>query len=359
MATTAEYNLGEYIFPRGWFMVAEALEATKKPVALRYFGQDWVMYRGESGRVVVMDAYCPHMGTHFSNNETSFVVVDGHQVEGDTITCPYHEWKFGPDGQCVEIPYSPAPIPKTACVQSLETREWGGVIFVWYDPEKDGSPEYDLPELTEWDDPTWINWKIDQLGKLNCHPTEIIDNMADKAHFGPIHGSSNMQHFENELDGHILIQRLAGGHKTLSDDILVNDTWYTGPGILMSRMQGLFESFMLITHTPIEDGIIRAWHALSVKASGENPSEEEKQMATQFQEFSRLAVMQDYEVWENKRPCLQHLQVIGDGPFGKLRTWYQQFYNPRKDTQSYQMRANGVYITKGTARDPWDKPTKR
>ena len=35
MATTAEYGLGEFTFPRGWFMVAEATELENGPIAVR------------------------------------------------------------------------------------------------------------------------------------------------------------------------------------------------------------------------------------------------------------------------------------------------------------------------------------
>ena len=90
MATTAEYGIGEFTFPRGWFMVAESAEATNKPVPLRYFGRDLIMYRGASGRIVVMNAYCPHMKTHLAKNESSYIVMDGKQIEGDDIRCPYH-----------------------------------------------------------------------------------------------------------------------------------------------------------------------------------------------------------------------------------------------------------------------------
>ena len=40
MAKTNEYGIGQYTFPRGWFMVGEAAEATNKPSSLRYFGRD-------------------------------------------------------------------------------------------------------------------------------------------------------------------------------------------------------------------------------------------------------------------------------------------------------------------------------
>ena len=64
MATTQEYGLGIHQFPRGWFMIAEADEVQMKALPLRFFGRDFVIYRGESGKVFLMDAYCPHMGTH-------------------------------------------------------------------------------------------------------------------------------------------------------------------------------------------------------------------------------------------------------------------------------------------------------
>ena len=49
MATTADYGLGEFTYPRGWFMIGQSADATKTPVGVRYFGQDLVMYRGEGG----------------------------------------------------------------------------------------------------------------------------------------------------------------------------------------------------------------------------------------------------------------------------------------------------------------------
>ena len=58
-------------------------------------GQELVLYRGASGRVVMLDAHCPHMGTHLGRNSTSYVCRDG-AIEGDSIRCPYHAWRFGP-----------------------------------------------------------------------------------------------------------------------------------------------------------------------------------------------------------------------------------------------------------------------
>ena len=88
MATTADYGLGDYTYPRGWFMVATSEEVTTTPSAVRFFGQDMVLYRGQSGRAFLVEAYCPHMGTHLAKNTTSYVFVDKEHVEGDNIRCP-------------------------------------------------------------------------------------------------------------------------------------------------------------------------------------------------------------------------------------------------------------------------------
>ena len=75
MAKTKDYRLGEFTYPRGWFMIAEDKELdTHKPLAVRFFGQDFALYRGmATGKVVLLDAYCPHMQTHLGAHNTTSV----------------------------------------------------------------------------------------------------------------------------------------------------------------------------------------------------------------------------------------------------------------------------------------------
>ncbi len=352
MATTAEYGLGPFTFARGWFMIAEASEVTDQVLPLRFFGQELALYRGQGGQLILLDAICPHMGTNIARNTTSYVVIDG-QVEGDSVRCPYHGWRFGPDGKCNEIPYHDGPIPAKACVKAWHIEEKYDCVWVWHDPE-DGEPDYALPTIEEWDDQGWVHWSIDHLGELDSHPQEIIDNMADSPHLGPIHGST-LEYFENEVRDHIVIQRQGGGHKTLAagDTLLETDTFYTGPGILLSRLVGFYDAVMLITHTPVDDGRIKAWHGLLVKSEHEVATEEDIEIARGFQESSRLAFAQDFEVWNAKDPVFQILQIKSDGPFHKIREWYQQFYNPREEAANRQAKMNGTYLTS------WLKPAPK
>jgi len=351
MAQTKEYGLGEYAFPRGWFMAAESAEVTDKPLAVRYFGQEMALYRGKSGKVVLLDAYCPHMGTHLAKNTTSYVIHDG-QVEGDSIRCPYHAWRFGPDGKCNQIPYYDGPIPKAAQVRSWTVEERYGIVWVWHDPEG-AAPEYGLPNHPEWDDPQWVRWKVDQMGTLALHPIEVLDNMADWAHLGPVHGET-VKYFENEFNGHICRQIQGGGHRTLvtATGLLETDTWYTGPGILHSRLLGLYPTIMFITNTPVDDGVIKVWHGLMVKSPNAVATEQDVVNARQYQEMSRLAFAQDFEVWANKRPCINVLQVPTDGPYHKGRLWYRQFYNPRAKAPEIHKQLDGRHSVKGMPTTP-------
>ena len=109
MATTKDYRIGEFTFPRGWFMIAEASELdTHRPLAVRFFGKDFALYRGRAtGKVVLLDAYCPHMKTHLAApNKTSYVIQDGMgtNVEGDGIRCPTTPGASGPTASATTFP---------------------------------------------------------------------------------------------------------------------------------------------------------------------------------------------------------------------------------------------------------------
>ena len=85
MALAKDYDLGPHTYPRGWFVVAESSELDAGPMAVRYFGQDFALYRGESGKPVMLDAYCAHMNTHLTASTSAIIVKDGNQIVSVTI----------------------------------------------------------------------------------------------------------------------------------------------------------------------------------------------------------------------------------------------------------------------------------
>src|SRR5258706_2188367 len=97
-------------FATGWYQVAWSGDfaiGDVKPA--KFFDQDLVLYRGESGKMVMLDAHCLHYGAHLGH---------GGKVEGDDIRCPFHAWKWSDQGRHIEVPYS-----KQRCV-AKRLRTW-------------------------------------------------------------------------------------------------------------------------------------------------------------------------------------------------------------------------------------------
>lgn len=350
MATTAQYKLGTFTFPRGWLMVARAADVTDKPEAIRMLGRDLVLYRGASGRAVLLDAYCPHMQAHFAAEQTSDAAA--RRIEGDAIRCPYHGWRFGPDGRCDHIPYHDGAIPPAAKVRAYPIEERFGCIFAWHDPEE-GPPDHDLPDLPEWDDPQWTGREYDDLGTLPVHPQEIIDNLVDVRHFGPIHGQK-IAYFDSVFDGVVGRQLSGGGHETMTSEhgVLDVDAFYTGPGLLLARFSGETDAVQIICHTPTEDGATQIWHGLMTRARNSPPTMQDLELHRQYREAGLAAFSQDFAIWRTKGPAFDILRLPGDGPFHRSRAWYRQFYNPRAQAADYQRRADGTHHSSGVAPAP-------
>ncbi len=347
MAKAEEYGLGVYEFPRGWFMIGKASDATQTPTSVRYFGTDMVLYRGKSGKARLVEAYCPHMGAHLAKNTTSYIVLDGEHVQGESIRCPFHGWRFDETGKCDDIPYSDF-IPKAACLKTFPVTEFAGTLWTWHDPEG-LEPEYPLPNFgNHYGEPGWLKWNMSHLGDLAIHGCEIVDNMADLGHMAPVHGSTECIYFSNEFDGHVVHQYFGTRHRNEvaahEYNMLVLDTWRTGPGILESDMQGRYPGFWLIASTPIDVGLERMWSGIMVNA-GENPTDEALASAIEFSRTAITGLVQDVEIWNNKRPCANPMAIPADGPYGRLRIWYSQFCNPRDKAAEVHKRTNGRTVT--------------
>src|SRR6185295_2259585 len=84
--------------PTGWFFVdySENLKPGELRIAFQ-FGQEWVLFRGEGGKVGMSDPYCAHLGAHMGH---------GGKVAGDNLRCPFHHWEYNTEGYCQKIPYA-------------------------------------------------------------------------------------------------------------------------------------------------------------------------------------------------------------------------------------------------------------
>ena len=114
-------------YPDGWFRVGYSAELKPGEVQpIKYFGRELVLFRSESGKPSVLDAYCPHLGAHLGY---------GGKVKGENIECPFHAWQLDARGEVAQIPYA-SKVPPRARTVCHEVREHSGLIMLWHHHEK-------------------------------------------------------------------------------------------------------------------------------------------------------------------------------------------------------------------------------
>ncbi|XP_060085188.1 3-ketosteroid-9-alpha-monooxygenase, oxygenase component-like [Ylistrum balloti] len=305
-------------FPRGWFVIGFSNEYQPGDVkSMTYFGHRLVCFRGQSGDLHVIDAYCPHLGMDLGK---------GKVIE-DTLECPFHSWRFNGQGECTEIPYC-QDIPKRAASGSWTTtwllQEKNGVIFLWFDPEGK-APDFEIPLLPESESEEWTYWEHSKI-HIKTHSREIVENVVDIAHFAPVHGTI-IEEFSNDFNEHKAIQYNKGvayprgGGKDYFD---LTATYY-GPGFQISVMNGFLESRLINAHTMVDANSLDLRFGVMLK-KGTDPKQTES-FSKGYIDNLTTGFLEDIEIWENK--CYRDVPLLcgDDGPVMKLRKWYKQFYS--------------------------------
>ena len=112
----------------GWYKIAQSDQISlKEALQVDNFPTQMVVWRGEDSVLRGLDLYCKHMGASLACGE----------VEGNSIRCPFHNWRWAGEGHCDEIPY-PKNIPSKALTRAWEIDEIDGEIYAWFD--KNASP---------------------------------------------------------------------------------------------------------------------------------------------------------------------------------------------------------------------------
>jgi len=156
-----------------WFVVARSADI-EQPRAATLLGEELVVFRTEAGRAAVTASRCPHRGSDLAAG----------RVEGDTIVCPYHGWRWrGSDGACVHIPaLGPRDtIPSRARVPAYPTQERWGLVWACLD-----EPVGDLPRLPELDGLA-LTFACSEEIPQRCGIAAATENFRDVAHFPFVH----------------------------------------------------------------------------------------------------------------------------------------------------------------------------
>lgn len=316
--TSKELERCPFPIPYGWFMIDESASIAPGEIRqIQAFDQQWVMFRGESGKVGISDPFCPHLGAHLG---------EGGVVVGDSIRCPFHHWEYDTQGWCTKIPYAKVMPPiarKKPILRSLPIIERYGAIYAWYHPEG-AEPMFELPEVPEFESDDYVTlprgaWDIGTAIQ------EIGENAVDFAHLHYLHGAPIIPPGTARVDGNVF-------HFDIGNGYIVGENH--GPGIAVVRhsqngvTMTMFSSslpidrentrtMMQFTYRNYEEGSVerKIAHKLYEHSIGETEDED----SAGFESV-------DLIVWNNKKYRPQPLLCDGDGPILLWRRWFSQYY---------------------------------
>ena len=141
---------------------------------VRLLGEDLVAFRSRDGRAGLMEEFCTHRraSLYFARNEEA------------GLRCVYHGWKYGFDGECLDMPNEP---PETCFRDKVRhpaypCAERGGVVWTYMGP---ASPP-PLPDL-EW---TLVAESQRFVSKFyqECNYLQGLEGGVDPAHISFLHG---------------------------------------------------------------------------------------------------------------------------------------------------------------------------
>ena len=324
MSPGRQYPIPPY--PNGWFRVAFSAEVPRGRVrAVRFFGREMVVFRGEDGVAHVLDAYCSHLGAHLGK---------GGKVVGNTLKCPFHGWRYDGEGKCIEVPFA-TKIPSGARVGCWPVREVNGVIFVYRHAEG-APPDFEIPELEEYVSGEYTYGRIGRT--IRTHIQETQENMIDVGHFNFIHhGFKEFPQIagweENGRHFRVLIRSITSLGPFSTPSTVTFDVH--GIGCQVVHVDATIRFTILFVITPIDEENIDFRFMVFFKKS------RIPLIASLAKEAMLRRVMaeigEDIPVWENKtfhkRPVLSE----HDGYLIRFRKWNYQFYTlPDAQAQARQ-----------------------
>src|SRR5215213_861555 len=202
--------------PSGWFQIGWPTDFPAGEVtSRRYFGEDIVLFRNDSGELRALDAYCGHMGAHLGR---------GGRVCGDRIVCPFHGWEWNTAGENTCIPYQDRP-NRAVRIRSWPVLERNEITYIWHELAG-AAPTWEVPDVFETlgegvdgrsFHPAHPHGEI-RFGRRPLNPYVVLDNAADPAHFKTVHASNAIPVVvQSEPDGHLFRVKLGFGSSWVRD----------------------------------------------------------------------------------------------------------------------------------------------
>ena len=153
--------------------LAEELDGTRPIKAVRLLGEDFVLFRDESGRYGLIDRDCPHRGADLAFG----------RLENGGLRCAFHGWLFDVEGQCLETPAEPmgSQLCKNIRQRAYPVVEKGGILWAYLG---EGEPPA-FPEIDCFAAPDAYTFAF--KGLIECNWLQALEVGIDPAHASYLH----------------------------------------------------------------------------------------------------------------------------------------------------------------------------
>lgn len=304
--------------PFGWFSIGYPEDyLAGEPTAIYYFDRHLVAWRDEVGELHVQDAFCPHLGAHLGHGGT---------VEGGELVCPFHGWKFDAEGSNTDIPYSDRTNRK-GTLRTFPVTERNGISMVWYHPDEAVTPQWEIPELPEFNgDPEWST-VIRTEHVIDAAWQEMAENGVDSAHFRYVHGTAEVPELETYDTSEFPYSQMRSSQKFPTPRGVMEgriDSRMVGPGMSVVEFRGIVDTLNLAVTTPIEHDKCILRFNFRFKTMGDETTT--RNVGNAFVREVDKQVLEDKPIWEHKAHLVRPALADNDGPFMKFRKWAAQFY---------------------------------
>ena len=301
--------------PNGWFAVAWSRDLEIGDVKRVFcFGRELALFRTRSGKPVLLDAYCPHLGAH---------LAVGGRVHGETLRCPFHGWRFDETGRCSEIPHCKT-IPPLARLKSWEVVERNCMIFAWHHAEEKPA-DWEVPTIGVIGHPDWTPPRCVDID-VAVHVQEMAENNFDPAHFEVVHGTpapppSESEYAENGRFVRVTSKMQRETPMGTFDTRLVRDTFGIGLSTVVSEGLPGVGTMLFVSSSPIDSTHSKMRWLLTVT---KNVADE---LGEEFMTGIVNGVKDDVPIWENKIHRANPVMCETDKYIAEFRRWTRQFYS--------------------------------
>ncbi len=189
-----EKNMQFQGFAQVWTPVAYSTDLVRsQPLGVEVAGEKVVLFRDAAGKLIALADRCPHRGASLSLGS----------VNQGCLVCPFHGWRFGREGECVQVPWNPDARRELLKAIPVPARELGGLLWIYTREGEHAPTEPELPsELLRSDvrlSGQTFPWK--------AHWTRAVENLLDDSHLPFVHpktiGRSIQPRPDSRLDSQV------------------------------------------------------------------------------------------------------------------------------------------------------------